>query len=74
MNDESIRMHLAQHFNAYPDDRITGETWTTTELTEQFNVIGFAAPFVVVTRKSTGQRGTLAFRHMPRIYFDWMPD
>ncbi len=74
MNDKSIRMHLAQSINAYPDDRITGETWTTSELTEQFTVHAFAAPFVVVTRKSTGQRGTLAFRHLPRVYFDWMAD
>ncbi len=74
MNDESIRMHLAQEINAYPDDRITGETWTTSELTEQFTVHAFAAPFVIVTRKSTGQRGTLMFRHSPRRYWDFRPD
>jgi hypothetical protein len=36
-------------------------------------VIGFAAPFVVVRRKSDGVKGTLEFTHSPRVYFDFKP-
>lgn len=46
-------------------------SWNTDELREDFEVIGFLAPFVVVKRKADGVRGTLEFTHSPRIYFDW---
>ena len=52
----------------------TGQRWTTEELTADFEVIGFAAPFVVVRRRSNGQLGTLEFVHEPRTYFGWRPD
>jgi hypothetical protein len=48
--------------------------WTTEELMEEFEVEGFQAPFVVVTRKSDGVRGSLQFTHSPRLYFNWMED
>jgi len=50
-----------------------GLTWTTEQLREEFEVQGFAAPFVVVRRRSDGVRGTLAFRHNPRVYFCFVP-
>ena len=50
-----------------------GQTWTTEQLREEFEVQGFAAPFVVVRRKSDGVRGTLMFRHDPRVYFGFEP-
>ena len=49
------------------------ETYTTTELQEQFIVHSFLAPFVMVTRKSDGQKGTLEFNHSPREYFNFVP-
>jgi hypothetical protein len=51
----------------------TGPTWTTDELPRDFEVIGFAAPFVV-RRRSDGQVGTLEFTHSPRVYFGWTED
>lgn len=33
----------------------------TTQLQQQFTVISFLAPYVLVERKSDGQRGTLEF-------------
>ena len=48
-----------------------GQRWTTTEMQEAFEVEGFAAPYVVVWRKSDGQKGTLEFTHSPRVYFDF---
>ena len=52
----------------------TGRRWTTDELRAEFEVCGYAAPFVVVRRRSDGQRGTLEFTHSPRVYFSWRPD
>ena len=51
-----------------------GQTWDTAQLQEDFIVVGFAAPFVVVRRKSDGQEGTLEFTHSPRVYFDFRPN
>jgi hypothetical protein len=51
----------------------TGQTWTTEQLREEFEVARFMAPFVLVRRKSDGVRGTLTFRHVPRVYFDFEP-
>lgn len=48
--------------------------WTTAEMTDEFEVLGFAAPFVVVRRRSDGQKGSLEFTHAPRVYFAWTPD
>lgn len=47
------------------------DTWNTQELQEDFEVIGFLAPFVVVKRKADGVRGTLMFTHAPRVYSNW---
>jgi hypothetical protein len=57
---------------AYPAHEAGG--WASDELGEYFTVVGFAAPFVVVIRKSDGQRGTLEFTHSPRVYFAWKAD
>lgn len=48
-----------------------GQLWDTTELGSEFSVSGFAAPYVVVTRKSDGAQGTLLFSHSPRFYHSW---
>ena len=47
--------------------------WNTDELRRDFDVIGFQAPYVVVTRKLDGRKGSLQFQHAPRVYFDWTP-
>jgi hypothetical protein len=49
------------------------EQWDTAALTRDFEVLGFAAPFVVVRRRSTGEKGSLEFTHSPRVYFNWAP-
>lgn len=46
-----------------------GQVWDTAELTKDFEVIGFAAPLVVVRRKSDGKKGSLEFQPHPRFYF-----
>jgi len=49
------------------------QTWTTTELQEDFNVIAFLAPWVEVRRKTDGVVGTLEFSDNPRIYYNFIP-
>ena len=48
--------------------------WTTVELTRAFEVVGFAAPYVVVIRNSDGAKGSLMFAHSPRVYSEWRAD
>jgi hypothetical protein len=52
----------------------SGDTWTTEELQRDYEVVGFAAPFVVVRRKADGVKGTLEFTHSPRVYFGFRPE
>lgn len=57
-----------------PEDYDEDKTWTTEQLLEEFEVLGFAMGFCVVKRKSDGQMGSLSFHHAPRVYYDWMAD
>jgi len=55
----------------YDSDRpVEGRQWSTAEMTAEFEVEGFAAPFVSVKRRSDGRTGLLEFKHSPRVYFD----
>lgn len=47
------------------------EVLTTERLQEEYEVLGFLAPYVVVRRRGDGAQGTLMFRDHPRIYFGW---
>ena len=57
---------------SFEQDR--GPILDTKELIAQYEVIAYAAPFVVVRRRSDGVMGSLMFTHQPRIYFGWMAD
>jgi hypothetical protein len=77
MNDETegIRREMVEHV---PSEREKlegkyGQLWDTGELTRDFTVEGFMAPFVVVTRKSDGQKGVMEFQHSPRYYYSFEP-
>lgn len=50
-----------------------GKVWNTQELQQDFEVLQFMAPYVVVKRKD-GKMGSLQFQHMPRYYFNWCED
>ena len=50
------------------------QEWNTQELQEDFEVIGFQAPFVVVKRKADGVTGSLEFDHAPRKYYNFRED
>ena len=51
----------------------TEKVWDTKEVTQDFEILAFHAPFVVVRRKSDSQEGTLIFQHQPRLYFLFEP-
>lgn len=75
---EAIRRERLAEINAKPGSREAleaeyGKVWTTQELAEQYEVIGFMAPLVVVRRKADGQKGSMEFQHSPRLYFNWQP-
>jgi hypothetical protein len=76
---EAIRRARLVEINAEPGSRKAleakhGQVWTTQELTEAFEVLGFLAPLVVVRRKSDGVKGSLEFQHDPRLYFKFVED
>lgn len=46
-----------------------GPNWDTASLQQDFEVLSFVAPYVLVRRRSDGKEGTLEFTHSPRVYF-----
>jgi len=79
LSTEGARQALATLVNLSPLERADleaeyGQVWDTFELSQDFEVIGFAAPFIVVKRKSDGKKGSLLFQHMPRYYFEFRED
>ena len=73
---EPIRRERLAEINAESGTREAleaqyGKVWTTNELAEEFEVIGFMAPLVVVRRKADGVKGSLEFQHNPRFYFNF---
>ncbi len=78
-NTESIRRERLVEINTEPGSREAleakyGHVWDTQELGEEFEVIGFMAPLVVVRRKLDGQKGSLEFQHHPRFFFSFALD
>jgi len=76
---EDIRRVLLVEINAEPVQRSIvecryGQVWSASELANEFAVVGFAAPFVVVRRKTDNQLGSLLFQHHPRYYFAFQKD
>jgi len=75
---ETIRRERVNEINATPGSREAlenqyGQVWNTDQLSEDYEVLGFMAPLVVVRRKSDGRKGSLEFQHSPRIYFNYQP-
>ncbi len=73
---EATRRELAQQLNSEPGTRETlearyGQVWDTEQLQQDFDVIGFRAPFVIVRRKTDNIGGSLLFQHDPRFYFQF---
>ena len=73
-NTESLRREMIETNQPYVDLARADKTWDTQELTNDFEVLGFMAPFVVVKRRSDGVKGSLEFTHNPRRYFNFSAD
>lgn len=52
------------------------DSWDTSEMQQEFNVIGFMAPYVAVERRSDGVRGSLTWKQEngKRIYYDFVKE
>ncbi|MFI5460230.1 MAG: hypothetical protein ACHRXM_32840 [Isosphaerales bacterium] len=73
---EDIRRQMLAEINAQSGSREYleakhGQVWDTQQLADDFEVLGIAAPLIVVRRKSDGMKGSLMFQHHPRFYFGW---
>ena len=76
---EAARRALVAEINCELAERATLETrygrvWNTAELANEFEMLGFAAPFAVVKRKADNKVGSLMFQHHPRYYFSFQED
>ena len=74
-----IRRQLVLAINEHPRSRQMleaefGPVWDIAHLTQEFEVLGFRAPFVVVRRHGDRRLGSLLFQHEPRFYFAFVPD
>ena len=76
---ESARRQMVAEINANAGPRAElesqfGQVWDTTQLQNDFEVLGFAAPIVIVKRQSDGVRGSLMFQNSPRFYYSFSPE
>lgn len=74
MTDETelIRRDMLRSGQPQRDlEACTTQRWTTDQLQEDFEVLGFMAPFCMVRRKADGVKGSLMFTHSPRVYFNF---
>lgn len=63
-------LHIKDYGQPTPPKGV--EKMTTAEVQEKYEVLGFAAPYVVVRRRSDGVKGVLEFTHNPRFYFNFV--
>jgi len=73
---EAPRRERLAEINSEAKDRASleakyGQVYTTAEMEDAFEALGFMAPYLVVRRKSDGKKGSLEFTHSPRFYFNW---
>lgn len=76
---ENIRRQRLAEINAVPGSREAleaehGQVWDTDQLREEFDVLAFLAPYVVVRRKSDDIKGSLEFQHAPRFFYSFSPE
>jgi len=74
---EGVRRERVAELNAAAAERTAleaqyGQVWDTTQLQQDFRVLGFLAPYVTVQRIIDGAMGSLEFQHSPRFYFNFV--
>ena len=71
---EKMRREMIESGQPLRDLQNADKRWTTEEMSRDFTVQSFMAPFVFVTRRVDGVQGTMEFTHSPRYYFNFLPD
>jgi len=77
---EDFRRQRVEEINVEPcshrlaAEKRYGTVWSTDEVSQEFVIEGFLAPYVIARRKSDGVAGSLEFQHSPRFYFNWLPE
>ena len=71
---EAMRREMIETDQPLRDLAQADQRWDTQQLQRDFIVHSFLAPFVFVTRKSDGAKGTMEFTHRPRFYFNFKED
>ena len=76
---EALRRSRQEELNAmgWPREVLEdtyGTVYSTEELRERYEVVGFFAPLVVVKSRADGSLGSFEFQHSPRFYFNWIKD
>lgn len=76
---EDLRRQLGVALNDLPRSRelleaAFGQVWDAAQLRQDFEVLGFRAPFVVVRRHGDTRLASLLFQHAPRFYFSFVVD
>lgn len=76
---ENIRRQEVAEINANPGSREAleaehGQVWNTDEMRNEFDALGFMAPYIIVSRKADGVKGSLQFQHEPRLYYSFEPE
>lgn len=73
--NETEALAVVKHLYDHEPEHIY-QAWSTSEMTAEFEVQAFVAPFVTVMRRSDGVHGTLQFDRFDdtRYYFAWVAD
>jgi hypothetical protein len=76
---ETVRRERMVKINSAPEERAAleqrhGRVWSASDMANDFEVLGFAAPFVEVRRETDNRLGSLLFQHHPRYYFAFKED
>jgi hypothetical protein len=71
---ENARRKMVREINSKLAEREAlekehGKVWDTSEVSRDFEILGFMAPYVVVKRRNDQVEGTLMFQDRPRFYF-----
>jgi hypothetical protein len=70
---ENVRREMIATGQPQRDLEQAHQRWNTAQLREEFEILDFAAPFVVVRRRADNVTGSMEFTHSPRFYFNFVP-
>lgn len=74
----AMRIDMVRDINSAHADRSDliakyGQVWNLEQLSCEFHILAFSAPFVIVRRRVDECVGSVLFQHNPRWYFQFTP-